>query len=209
MATIIDLGKLRFEYRGEWSNSTTYEANDVVKYGGNLYVYKYGLKTSGNIPQTCSIYWDLMVEGFKFEGSYDSDATYNIGDGFSYGGIVYITTANSISGTRPPNAGYSKFTDGLQYEGAWVNSVQYQKSDIVQYGPKSYIATQDPPLGSIPLQSAYWQVFSDGISFDNDYDSNLAYKPGQVVKWGPNSYIAQGDVASGAVSYTHLRAHET
>ena len=90
MATIIDLGKLRFEYRGEWSNSTTYEANDVVKYGGNLYVYKYGLKTSGNVPQTASLYWDLMVEGFKFEGAYDSDKTYNVGDGFSYGGIVYI-----------------------------------------------------------------------------------------------------------------------
>lgn len=197
MATVIDLGKLRFEYRGEWTNATTYEANDVVKYGGNLYVYKYGLKTSGNIPQTSSLYWDLMVEGFKFEGAYDSDATYNIGDGFSYGGVVYITTANSISGTRPPDAGYSTFTDGLQYEGEWINSTQYQKSDIVKYGPKSYIATQDPPIGSIPLQAAYWQVFSDGISFDNDYDSNLAYKPGQVVKWGPNSYIAQVDVAAG------------
>ena len=197
MATIIDLGKLRFEYRGEWSNSTTYEANDVVKYGGNLYVYKYGLKTSGNIPQTASLYWDLMVEGFKFEGAYDSDTTYNVGDGFSYGGIVYITTANSVSGTRPPHASYSTFTDGIQYEGDYNNSTQYQKSDIVKYGPKSYIAKSDPTIGQNPLVSAKWDVFSDGISFDNDYDSNLTYKPGQVVKWGPNSYIAQNDVSAG------------
>ena len=196
MATVIDLGKLRFEYRGEWTNATTYEANDVVKYGGNLYVYKYGLKTSGNIPQTSSLYWDLMVEGFKFEGAYDSDTTYNVGDGFSYGGIVYITTANSISGTRPPNAGYSTFTDGLQYEGAYNNSTQYQKSDIVKYGPKSYIATSDPSIGANPLTGS-WQIFSDGLSFDSAYDSTAAYKPGQVVKWGNNSWIADGDVPSG------------
>ena len=196
MATIIDLGKLRFEYRGEWSNSTTYEANDVVKYGGNLYVYKYGLKTSGNVPQTASLYWDLMVEGFKFEGAYDSDTTYNVGDGFSYGGIVYITTANSISGTRPPNAGYSTFTDGLQYEGAYNNSTQYQKSDIVKYGPKSYVAISDPTIGAIP-PGGDWQVFSDGMSFDSAYDSAVAYKPGQVVKWGNNSWIADANVSAG------------
>jgi len=197
MATIIDLGKLRFEYRGEWSNSTTYEANDVVKYGGNLYVYKYGLKTSGNIPQTSSLYWDLMVEGFKFEGAYDSDTTYNVGDGFSYGGIVYITTANSVSGTRPPHASYSTFTDGIQYEGVYDASTQYQKSDIVKYGPKSYIAKSDPTIGQNPLVTAKWDVFSDGLSFDSAYDSTSSYKPGQVVKWGNNSYIADIDVAAG------------
>ena len=197
MATIIDLGKLRFEYRGEWSNSTTYEANDVVKYGGNLYVYKYGLKTSGNIPQTSSLYWDLMVEGFKFEGAYDSDTTYNVGDGFSYGGIVYITTANSVSGTRPPHASYSTFTDGIQYEGEYDASTQYQKSDIVKYGPKSYIAKSDPSIGQNPLVTAKWDVFADGLSFDSAYDSTVSYKPGQVVKWGPNSYIADIDVALG------------
>ena len=197
MATIIDLGKLRFEYRGEWSNSTTYEANDVVKYGGNLYVYKYGLKTSGNVPQTASLYWDLMVEGFKFEGAYDSDTTYNVGDGFSYGGIVYITTANSVQGQRPPHASYSTFNDGIQYEGVYDASTQYQKSDIVKYGPKSYIAKSDPAIGQNPLVALKWDVFADGLSFDSAYDSTQAYKPGQVVKWGPNSYIANTDVSIG------------
>ena len=197
MATIIDLGKLRFEYRGEWSNSTTYEANDVVKYGGNLYVYKYGLKTSGNIPQTASLYWDLMVEGFKFEGAYDSDATYNVGDGFSYGGIVYITTANSVSGTRPPHASYSTFTDGIQYEGEYNAGTQYQKSDIVKYGPKSYIATSDPVIGTKPTNVTKWNVFADGMSFDSDWSGSIAYKPGQQVKWGNKIWLADSDNIAG------------
>ena len=198
MATIIDLGKLRFEYRGEYSPSTTYEANDVVKYGGNLYVYKYGMNTSGNTPQTGSLYWDLMVEGFKFEGAYDSDTTYNVGDGFSYGGIVYITTANSVSGTRPPrDSFYSTFTDGLQYEGTWSNSTQYQKSDIVTYGPKSYIATSDPDIGGSPLDTSKWDVFGDGIDVTGGWSDSYAYKPGEIVSWGNKQWLATGDITVG------------
>ena len=39
MPTIIDLGKLRFQFKGTYSAGTQYELNDVVKYGANLYVY--------------------------------------------------------------------------------------------------------------------------------------------------------------------------
>ena len=43
MTQLIDLGKLRFSFAGEYNNSTVYESNDIVKYGGNVYVYTYGL----------------------------------------------------------------------------------------------------------------------------------------------------------------------
>jgi uncharacterized membrane protein YadS len=56
MATIIDLGKIRFDFKGVYAGGTTYEVNDVVKYGGNLYVYTYGIATSGNVPTNMS-YW--------------------------------------------------------------------------------------------------------------------------------------------------------
>jgi len=67
MTQVIDLGKLRFYFAGNWANSTVYEQNDVVKYGGNVYVYSYNLKTSGNVP-TNSTYWRLMLEGLSFDG---------------------------------------------------------------------------------------------------------------------------------------------
>ena len=202
MATIIDLGKLRFEYRGEYSAGTTYEANDVVKYGGNLYVYKYGLKTNGNTPQAVSIYWDLMIEGFKFEGVYDSSSTYNIGDGFSYGGRVYITTANSVSGQRPvgttTDSFYTLFNDGLQFDSTYDATVEYQKNDLVKYGGKTYIAKNDPEsVGISPSNTLYWSVLADGVRYTSGYDSTATYVAGDIVKHGPNHYIAGGDVSAG------------
>ena len=50
MSQIIDLGKLRFHFAGAYDAAQNYEVNDVVKYGGNVYAYTYGLKTSGNPP---------------------------------------------------------------------------------------------------------------------------------------------------------------
>ena len=90
MTQVIDLGKLRFYFAGQYSNTTTYEQNDVVKFGGNVYVYIFSLKTSGN-PPTDTTYWRLMIEGFRFGGNWDSTSTFNIGDGVAFGGKVFIS----------------------------------------------------------------------------------------------------------------------
>ena len=195
MATIIDLGKLRFEYRGEYNAGTTYESNDVIKYGGNLYCYVYGLKTTGNTPSDASVYWDLMISGFKFEGVYDSTATYNIGDGFAYGGKVYITTANSVPiSTEPPrDSYYSLFVDGIQYEASWTNGKFYQLNDIVTYGARTYIAQQDN-TGQNPdvIGSTYWSVLADGSRFiDSGYDSTRLFFVGDEINYGGNRYRAK------------------
>ena len=110
MSQIIDLGKLRFHFAGAYDAATTYEANDIVKYGGNVYVYTYGLKQSGKVP-TDPAYWALMVEGFRFIGDYSNSANYRVGDGVAHGGKVYICILDS-TGNTPPNATYwSQFAD--------------------------------------------------------------------------------------------------
>ena len=55
MATIIDLGKLRFHFAGTYDAATEYEMNDIVKYGGNVYVYANVTKQQEIYPQTILI----------------------------------------------------------------------------------------------------------------------------------------------------------
>lgn len=62
MAQLIDLGKLRFDFRGTYDPNTTYELNDVVKYEANVYVYKYPTAGAGTVPTTTT-HWDLVLEG--------------------------------------------------------------------------------------------------------------------------------------------------
>jgi hypothetical protein len=191
MTQLIDLGKLRFHFVGEWSSSAVYEPNDVVKYGGNVYVYIYGLKTSGNLP-TNTTYWALMVEGFSFQGVYSSATSYQIGDGVTHGGKVYICIQDS-TGNTPPNAAYwSQFADGVQWEGDYSAGAQYQKNDLVSYGGGVYVALQDT-LGNAPSNASYWQKFVEGIDPSGVYNAATSYALNDVVAYGGNLYRALGD----------------
>lgn len=195
MSKIIDLGKLRFYFAGEYDSGTTYEINDVVKYGGNVYVYTYGLKTSGNAP-TNTTFWSLMVEGFTFEGVYAAENTYQIGDVVSYGGSVYIATTLT-QGNEPTNTAYwSTFVDGIQWEGTYNNATAYQENDVVVYGGSTYIATQDT-TGNVPTNTTYWDVLNPGVSPQGAWATSAAYYPNDLVTYGGNTYKALTAHSSG------------
>lgn len=187
MPQLIDLGKLRFYFAGEYNPATTYEVNDVVKYGGNVYVYISVVSAAGNLP-TNTAYWSLMLKGINFEGPYVNGTAYQVGDGVAHGGKVYIAIANSQSIT-PPNATYwSQFVDGIQYEGAYNGATTYQKNDVVSYGGKAYIAKVDG-AGNLPSNPTYWDKLVDGIAASGVYNNATAYVPGNAVAYGANTYI--------------------
>jgi hypothetical protein len=186
MSQLIDLGKLRFHFAGEWSGATTYETNDIVKYGGNVYVYTYGLKTSGNIP-TSTTYWALMVEGFKFKGVFDSAVGYRVGDGVAHGGKIYIAVLDSTNQTPPNTTFWSQFADGIQYEGAYLDTRAYQRNDVVTLGGVVYIAKVDT-TGNNPTNVTFWDRFVDGISAKDVYNSSVNYVVGDLVAYGANIY---------------------
>ena len=186
MATILDLGKLRFHFAGDWSVATTYEVNDIVKYGGNVYVYSNVTRTAGNLP-TDPAYWALMVEGFKFRETWDTAVQYRIGDGVAHGGVVYIAISDS-QGQTPPNAVYwSQFADGIQWEGIYAPASLYQANDVVKYGAQVYIAKQDT-TGNIPTNQTYWDTFVNGVGAEGVYNSATNYIPGDLVAYGANIY---------------------
>jgi len=188
MTQLIDLGKIRFYFAGLWSDSATYELNDVVKYGGNVYVYTYALSSTGNLP-TNDNYWSLMIEGLKFTGVYSPSVEYKVGDGVAHGGKVYISVKTG-SGQTPPNAQYwSQFADGIQYEGAFLDTRNYQKNDVVTYGGSVYIAKQDG-VGNLPTVTAFWDEFVSGVDATGVWNQATQYKPNQLVAYGARVYIS-------------------
>jgi hypothetical protein len=200
MSQLIDLGKLRFHFAGQWSNATTYESNDIVKYGGNVYVYTFALKTAGVLP-TDTAYWALMVEGFNFTGVFSTSGNYKIGDGVAHGGVVYVAVKDSVNIT-PPNATYwSRFLDGIQYEGTYSASTSYQKNDVVKYGGSIFVAKQDG-TNNLPTNTTYWDKFVEGVSPSGIYNEATAYKPNDLVAYGANIYRAKVETTNNAPSNT-------
>jgi hypothetical protein len=63
MATqLIDLGNLRFIWKGNWVQANTYELNDVVRYNNIVWVYTNPVPAADTLI-TNTTYWSRMVEG--------------------------------------------------------------------------------------------------------------------------------------------------
>lgn len=197
MTQLIDLGKIRFNFSGDWLVGTTYEYNDVVRYGGNVYVYTYNLSTAGNLP-TNTTYWALMIESFDFTGTYNPATAYKIGNGVAYGGIVYVCIADTTGVSPPDPSKWSKFVDGIQFESTFNIATAYQKSDVVVHGGTTYIAKQDT-TGNVPTNATYWEPFASGMRWRNAWVTATSYLKFDIVKSAVGSaYIANQDHTSGA-----------
>jgi hypothetical protein len=189
MTTIVDLGKLRFYWAGNYNPLTEYELNDVVRYGGNVYVYTNVVKSIGNEP-TDPAFWALMVEGINFIGAWNPATQYYIGDAVAYGSTVYVSLEDNIN--KQPDlfpAVWSQFIEGIQYEGVYNPLTTYQANDVVTYGPSAYIAKQTTS-NNLPTNTVYWDQFVEGISPEGVYNNATAYVPGNIVAYGANLYIA-------------------
>jgi hypothetical protein len=189
MAQILDLGKFRFDYRGSYNNSTEYERNDCVQYGGNVYVYTLGTASTGNLP-TDTAFWALMVEGFNYRGIWATETSYLISDLVSFGGKIYIALRDTV-GDNPvtSTSDWSVFVDGIQYEGSWSSSTAYQKGDVVKYGGNVWIASANN-TNSIPtLTNVSWEILIYGVEWKGAYNDATAYKVNDIVSYGGKSYI--------------------
>jgi hypothetical protein len=131
-------------YLGAWSGSSVrYRANDVVKYGADLWICT-AYHTSSTTFDTNS--WSVFVNGFQFENSWNNSTVYQIGDNVTYGGYQYIAKTNNTN--KQPTANLSDwdvYTTGFSYTGDWSLSTGYKTGEVVRLDAYTYLCTADTP----------------------------------------------------------------
>ena len=82
------LGRLKFKWQGNWTASTAYVIDDIVKYGGNSYVCTTN-HTSTSAETTFyssdNAKWSVHTEGIVNKGNWAATTWYKINDVFKYG----------------------------------------------------------------------------------------------------------------------------
>ena len=206
MADII-LGRLKFKWQGDWTDSTAYIKDDIIRYGGNTYVctVNHTSDASDFYVDLSAQRWNLMTPGFEWKGSWlpSSDAgagavRYKINDVISYGPNVYVCLqghATSLTFEPDLDAGYWQLmTTGFANKGPWTDTLFYTVGDVVTYGAAVYICiedhTPDESTNTNPPNGDYWQLLVDGMQFKGTYDVDTAYVPGDVVTFGGWNYVA-------------------
>lgn len=203
MTTTIDLGKLRFLYREGYSSSTTYSYNDVVKNGGNSYVYINGAAASGK-SCTDTAYWSPLVDGMSASGAWSSSTAYGINDLVKHGGVYYRAT-DANTNEEPPNATYWEvFVDGYNFRNAWATTTDYKVGDSIIHEGQSYRALTNHTSGTFlaDFLASDWQRYSAGVNNRGAYVVATDYFIGDLATLGsvPNRdiYMCTADHTSHA-----------
>jgi hypothetical protein len=185
----ISIGKVKFNWRGDWAATTVYAKDDVVKYGPSVYTiteaHTSASTFAANVGKT-----DLMVEGITFDGVWSSGTLYQENDIVSYGGAIFVALRETQADIPSSSASdWSKLVGGLEWEGVYSSGSTYQQGDIVKFGGNTYVALQDS-TGNSPTNPVYWDLLNLGYQFLGTYNGSTTYNPGHVVKHGGKFYFA-------------------
>ena len=193
------------DWRGDWTTSTKYVVNDVIKYGGTTYVcntahISAATETLGLEADQSK--WDYFNQGLDFKGPWTVGARYKVNDVVNYGASLWIATGahTSASSFGADNQYWDSFVEGLQYEAEWSPYKGYQPGDVVKYGGNQYVAKTDH-INSVPPDltedsNTDWELFSEGLKFLGDWNedsSGQEYRAGEVVRLGGYTYLCIKD----------------
>ena len=186
------LGRLKFNWKGEWVASTAYVIDDIVKYGANTYVCTTNHTSAANenlFYSTDVTKWSLHTEGITTRGDWATSTWYKLNDVVKYGNNQYRVTTGHTSAVAFNASYFSTYVEGLKFESTWVANTQYQKGDIVNYGGYTYTAKADHQSNNTPnTDSTNWDVLTTGFKNQGEYNGSTAYAPGDLVRFGGYSY---------------------
>jgi hypothetical protein len=184
-------------YLGEWQTATRYKVNDVVKYGGNVFICTAPHTSDDFLTDEGS--WDVFIEGFQFEDSWNSATTYQIGDTVTYGGYVYVAKTNNSAAQPTANpADWEVFTTGFAFQGDWSALDSYKVGDVVRVGGTTYVAIADS-TDQVPPNDTYWSKLNSGINWTNSTQTFLQVQGTNTLGSGSG---ARFDVTKSKTVYT-------
>ena len=194
------LGRVKFNWTGDWTVSKSYLIDDIVKFGGNTYVAVANHTSTGS---TSNFYssdlsnWNVHIEGLEQKGAWSAGTYYRINDLVTYGNVVYrVTTAHTSEGTFIDMTKVVEYVKGFNNEGEWDISNEYQSGDVVNYNGSSYVAITTSLAGFQPPQylgvstdpNAKWSILSDGLAGAAGTYTEGTFNRGDLTQYGGNIY---------------------
>jgi len=202
-------------WTGDWNTSTFYKLNDVVKYGGLLYICNdshTSAATTASGLEADQAKWTLYAEGLDWKDDWTVSTRYKVNDLVQYGGYTYVcnlhhtSAATVASGLETDQAKWDSFNPGIEYKGDWVASVtRYKLNDVVKYGAGLWIcAIQHTANANFLVDSTAgrWTQFTEGTEFESTWNNATLYQPGDIVVYGGNQYIAKTVHTAASVTET-------
>ena len=186
-------------FKGDWSGSTHYKLNDLVKFGA--FQYRCTTQHTSGVSDFSANNFAVYSEGLQFEDTYSAGTTYQDGDVVSYGGYTYVyVNATATSGNTPTDNSYwDVLTTGFNNTGEYSHGTTYKTGDVVKYGGNSYVAktnhTNNYPVSTEGVtDGTNWDLLVKGFDYQSGgYSASTTYNIGDVVRYVSSSYVMLKD----------------
>ena len=123
------LGRLKFNWRGDWTVATAYVIDDIVKFGANTYVCVSNHTSVSNEAQWYSgdlARWQLHTEGIYNRGDWATATFYKLNDIVKYGNDQYRVVVAHTSDATFASANFISYVNGLKFEDSWDTNTEYR-----------------------------------------------------------------------------------
>ena len=203
------ISRLRYTWRNQWTTSTAYNKDDVVRYGGSTWVCvrqhtasafqtdQDFLANPGDSAPTPA--WIKMTDGYVWTGAWQQSTLYAPGDIVLYGGVLYqVVVSHTSSTTFIENASkLAEYANSVSWTTDWQQNTRYGVGDLVKYNGIVYrcIAEHTSGTTSQGLEignndsdddstGEHWVVYNEGVQFVGDWTNGIRYRQNDLVKYG-------------------------
>ena len=216
-------------WRSEFTPSTAYRINDLVKYGGTVYRC---IETHTSDTTLDDTKFTVELFGSEYNGVWNSTTVYNIGDIVKHTGFSYYAVNNNID-SKPYISADGGSTDwiilskNINFVGSWTVDGVYKTGDVVLRGGNLYLALRD--IGGVYevsgggdgieinrtlisgelldgstldyLESDTWELLIPGKSFKNYWSTGTVYSVGDVVLFKGTAYTCNTEHEASFVNF--------
>ena len=191
-----------YKFRGAWAASTDYDANDIVKYAGGLYLVVTAF-TSQTVFDDDLQYLSSYLEYPNFRGDWQELIRYGVGDVVAYNGNVYICVrshdssvdeegievGNNDGADDSTGETWQLYFQGIEFRGNYQSETIYRLNDLVIYLGSVIKCTQSF-ISTTTFDSSKWTVLLGGSEFSQDWSASSVYGYGSVVRYGGFLYYS-------------------
>jgi len=200
-----------FDWKGNWTTSTRYKFDDIVRYGGINYVCITGHTSAATDAlglENSSANWQVFSQGQEYLGTWVTATRYKLNDIVKWGAGLWIcTTQHTAAAAFPTDSAYwAQYNEGFEFEGDWSSGTAYQPGDVVSYGGNRYVSKSLNTAANPLTSTSDWDLFSEGLSYQQSWAGGSSYKIGQVVQYGGYNYLATTDSPSLTLTVTAVTA---
>lgn len=202
------IASIRYTWKGTWTTTNAYVADDVVYYGGKAYVCSLAHTSSLSFATDLALgtIWVQMFDGYSWRGSWNISTQYNPGDTVSYGALVYrcltshLSAASVTVGLEGNQSAWTVVSQSDSWKIAggpgatWTTTTAYKINDVVVYGGYVYRCvvahtSASTLISGLEADQSKWQTVYQQLSFQSTWVLNTRYRVLDIVQFDGGLYV--------------------